>query len=96
MKILLNFLKLWDCTEKCRFDLSLARGLDYYTGPIFEVIFSKGLEFIKNRQLLSPMRSDLKRVLQLVLVQLPVVVGTIIWLALLLVVKDSGFIGIAH
>merc|ERR1712106_621695 len=36
MKILLNFLKLWDCTEKCRFDLSLARGLDYYTGPIFE------------------------------------------------------------
>ena len=50
MKILLNFLKLWDCTEKCRFDLSLARGLDYYTGPIFEVIFSKGLEFINKNQ----------------------------------------------
>ena len=41
MKILLGFLKLWGCTEKCRFDLSLARGLDYYTGPIFEVLFEK-------------------------------------------------------
>ena len=49
MKILLNFLKLWDCTEKCRFDLSLARGLDYYTGPIFEVIFSKGFDFMKQK-----------------------------------------------
>jgi len=38
MKVLLNYLNMWDCTDKCRFDLSLARGLDYYTGPIYEAI----------------------------------------------------------
>merc|ERR1712131_275429 len=38
MKVLLNYLNMWECTDKCRFDLSLARGLDYYTGPIYEAI----------------------------------------------------------
>ena len=38
MKILLKYLDLWEVTDKCRFDLSLARGLDYYTGPIYEAI----------------------------------------------------------
>ena len=38
MKILLGYLKAWECMDKCRFDLSLARGLDYYTGPIYEAI----------------------------------------------------------
>ena len=32
--------------DKVVFDLSLARGLDYYTGVIFEAVFKEGVEVI--------------------------------------------------
>ncbi|KAI9886793.1 MAG: putative ubiquinone biosynthesis monooxygenase [Watsoniomyces obsoletus] len=38
MEILFNYLEAFDVLEKVQFDLSLARGLDYYTGVIFEVV----------------------------------------------------------
>ncbi len=38
MELLFNYLEAFDVLEKVSFDLSLARGLDYYTGVIFEVV----------------------------------------------------------
>lgn len=38
MTLLLSYLEAYDIADKISFDLSLARGLDYYTGVIFEVI----------------------------------------------------------
>lgn len=38
MTFLASYLEAFDISEKVTFDLSLARGLDYYTGVIFEVI----------------------------------------------------------
>lgn len=38
MKLLLKYCAIFGVTEKVRFDLSLARGLDYYTGVIFEAV----------------------------------------------------------
>ncbi|XP_077122250.1 histidine--tRNA ligase, cytoplasmic [Ranitomeya variabilis] len=38
MKTLLQYLELFGVTDKISFDLSLARGLDYYTGVIYEAI----------------------------------------------------------
>ncbi len=38
MSLLLDYLQAFDVLEKMWFDLSLARGLDYYTGVIYEVI----------------------------------------------------------
>ncbi|XP_075066004.1 histidine--tRNA ligase, cytoplasmic [Mixophyes fleayi] len=38
MKILFQYLELFGVTDKISFDLSLARGLDYYTGVIYEAI----------------------------------------------------------
>lgn len=38
MKILLNYCKIFGVTEQVLFDLSLARGLDYYTGVIYEAV----------------------------------------------------------
>lgn len=38
MELLFNYLEAFDVLDKISFDLSLARGLDYYTGVIFEVI----------------------------------------------------------
>lgn len=38
MKILLNYCELYGCSGVVSFDLSLARGLDYYTGVIYEAI----------------------------------------------------------
>ncbi|XP_032929068.1 histidine--tRNA ligase, cytoplasmic-like [Catharus ustulatus] len=38
MKLLFEYLTLFGITEKISFDLSLARGLDYYTGVIFEAV----------------------------------------------------------
>lgn len=40
MKLLLQFVGLFDITDKVSFDLSLARGLDYYTGVIYEAILT--------------------------------------------------------
>jgi len=38
MKLLLRYCDLYDCGENVSFDLSLARGLDYYTGVIYEAV----------------------------------------------------------
>lgn len=46
LEILFNALEKSKCLEKIVFDLSLARGLDYYTGVIFEAVF-KGSTQVK-------------------------------------------------
>lgn len=40
MSLLLSYLEAYNIADRVSFDLSLARGLDYYTGVIFEVITS--------------------------------------------------------
>lgn len=42
LKEIVEFSKSYDFTDKIIIDFSLARGLDYYTGPIFEVIDTSG------------------------------------------------------
>lgn len=44
MTLLLSYLEAYDITDQISFDLSLARGLDYYTGVIFEVVASLPVE----------------------------------------------------
>lgn len=46
LKILFNALEKANCLDKVVFDLSLARGLDYYTGVIYEAVF-KGATQVK-------------------------------------------------
>ncbi|XP_055034639.2 histidine--tRNA ligase isoform X2 [Misgurnus anguillicaudatus] len=41
MKQLFTYLELFQVTDKVVFDLSLARGLDYYTGVIYEAVLSQ-------------------------------------------------------
>jgi len=43
LKEMISYLRKMDVEPKFKVDLSLARGLDYYTGPIFEVFASKGI-----------------------------------------------------
>ena len=38
MKLLLKYCELMGVLDKVSFDLSLARGLDYYTGVIYEAV----------------------------------------------------------
>lgn len=39
LQLLLDYIKTFNCTaKKVVFDPSLARGLDYYTGAIYEVV----------------------------------------------------------
>ncbi|KAM8973639.1 histidine--tRNA ligase, cytoplasmic-like [Pelodytes ibericus] len=38
MKLLYKYLKIFGVTDKISFDLGLARGLDYYTGVIYEAV----------------------------------------------------------
>ena len=38
MELLMDYLSAWNALDKISFDLSLARGLDYYTGVIYEVV----------------------------------------------------------
>ena len=38
MELLLSYLEIWGVLPAISFDMSLARGLDYYTGVIFEVV----------------------------------------------------------
>lgn len=45
MKLLLNYCNLMNLSNAVLFDLSLARGLDYYTGVIFEAVL-KGKRFL--------------------------------------------------
>ena len=40
MRLLLNYCNLYGCGEAVSFDLSLARGLDYYTGVIYEAVLT--------------------------------------------------------
>lgn len=41
LEILFRYLKLYGVMDKIVFDLKLARGLDYYTGVIFEAVLTK-------------------------------------------------------
>ncbi|XP_077433181.1 histidine--tRNA ligase isoform X1 [Vanacampus margaritifer] len=46
IKLLFSYLQLFQVTDKVVFDLSLARGLDYYTGVIYEAVLSQaGVEY---------------------------------------------------
>jgi histidyl-tRNA synthetase len=40
MKVLFNYLKCYDCLDRVEFNMSLARGLDYYTGVIYEAVIT--------------------------------------------------------
>jgi len=44
MKTLLNYCDLYGCSDVVSFDLSLARGLDYYTGVIYEAVLLSDLK----------------------------------------------------
>nr|XP_023910664.1 histidine--tRNA ligase, cytoplasmic-like isoform X1 [Quercus suber]XP_023910670.1 histidine--tRNA ligase, cytoplasmic-like isoform X2 [Quercus suber] len=44
LEILFKALEVSKCIDKVVFDLSLARGLDYYTGVIFEAVFKGGTQ----------------------------------------------------
>ncbi|KAF7702360.1 hypothetical protein HF521_001643 [Silurus meridionalis] len=44
LKLLFGYLQLLQITDKVVFDLSLARGLDYYTGVIFEAVLCQALQ----------------------------------------------------
>lgn len=46
LEILFQALEKSKCIDKVVFDLSLARGLDYYTGVIFEAIFKGATQVI--------------------------------------------------
>ncbi|KAM9377682.1 histidine--tRNA ligase isoform 2-T2 [Pholidichthys leucotaenia] len=41
IKLLFSYLQLFQVTDKVVFDLSLARGLDYYTGVIYEAVLTQ-------------------------------------------------------
>uniref|UniRef100_A0A4W6E182 histidine--tRNA ligase n=1 Tax=Lates calcarifer TaxID=8187 RepID=A0A4W6E182_LATCA len=41
IKLLFSYLELFQVTDKVVFDLSLARGLDYYTGIIYEAVLTQ-------------------------------------------------------
>jgi histidyl-tRNA synthetase len=40
MRLLFKYLEVLGVTNAIKFDLSLARGLDYYTGVIYEAVFN--------------------------------------------------------
>ncbi|XP_026326967.1 histidine--tRNA ligase, cytoplasmic isoform X3 [Hyposmocoma kahamanoa] len=44
IKLLLNYCELFGIEDKILFDLSLARGLDYYTGVIYEAVLSEPIK----------------------------------------------------
>lgn len=44
LEILFKALEKSRCINKVTFDLSLARGLDYYTGVIYEAVFKGGTQ----------------------------------------------------
>lgn len=48
LEILFKALLKSKCINKIVFDLSLARGLDYYTGVIYEAVFTGGTQVIRN------------------------------------------------
>jgi len=50
MSVLLEYLEAWNIMDKVSFDLSLARGLDYYTGVIYEIVMTPSEEDIKTAE----------------------------------------------
>jgi histidyl-tRNA synthetase len=42
MKLILHYCDIYGTSDRVSFDLSLARGLDYYTGIIYEAVLSGG------------------------------------------------------
>jgi len=50
MKLLMTYLEAFDVLDKISFDLSLARGLDYYTGVIYEAIVNAPPESGKKKK----------------------------------------------
>ncbi len=55
LKTLFEYLEIFQMMDKISFDLSLARGLDYYTGVIYEAVFksSNGMFFVFRFDLFS-------------------------------------------
>lgn len=41
IKLLLDYCEIFGIKDKILFDLSLARGLDYYTGVIYEAVLTR-------------------------------------------------------
>eukprot|EP00122_Pirum_gemmata_P017387 Pgem_evm1s16278 len=39
LALLMKYLDCFGCLDRVSFDMSLARGLDYYTGVIYETVF---------------------------------------------------------
>ncbi|XP_053320139.1 histidine--tRNA ligase, cytoplasmic-like [Spea bombifrons] len=50
LKLLCKYLKIFGITDKVSFDLGLARGLDYYTGVIYEAVLLPGREGLQPQQ----------------------------------------------
>lgn len=46
MKLILKYCEIYGTSDKVLFDLSLARGLDYYTGIIFEAVLLGNIAFL--------------------------------------------------
>lgn len=51
MRLLLKYCDLMGCIRNVSFDLSLARGLDYYTGIIFEAVLIGMFPVIQLKQM---------------------------------------------
>ncbi|KAK7861612.1 histidine--trna ligase [Quercus suber] len=69
LEILFKALEVSKCIDKVVFDLSLARGLDYYTGVIFEAVFKGGTQApraTKTEVLVSILGDDLTQAAELV------------------------------
>lgn len=49
MKILFKYCRIFGLEDKIKFDLSLARGLDYYTGSIIEAVL-KGIFLLAKKR----------------------------------------------
>lgn len=45
MKLILRYCDIFGTTDRVKFDLSLARGLDYYTGIIYEAVLLGATRF---------------------------------------------------
>ena len=62
MELLFEYLEAFNVTESVSFDLSLARGLDYYTGVIFEVVTEGSAPPATNSEATSaPLKSSQKK-----------------------------------
>ncbi|KAH9307993.1 hypothetical protein KI387_035904, partial [Taxus chinensis] len=54
LETLFNYLEHSNCLNKISFDLSLARGLDYYTGVIYEAVFKGTTQRFQSGSILDP------------------------------------------